>query len=141
LGQNQREHCKPYHQEEWTPRGDNPANLRANRAFRRMLILTHRTKAVETTMGTKKRTVKMVAKKIPSMLTPGLRLSNKSASKPKARTLTTRETSRQGSTCGLPALVEIPLTKRIHLIITSWRALTTGLSIQITSHEKKGHEI
>tara|TARA_B110001450_G_C17467155_1_gene418683 strand:+ start:335 stop:508 length:174 start_codon:yes stop_codon:yes gene_type:complete len=56
------------------PKGDNQANLRVNPDFKRMLISTHRTKVVETTMVTRKKTVKMDVKKIPSMLTPGPRL-------------------------------------------------------------------
>ena len=56
------------------PKGDNQANLRVNLAFKRMLISTHKTKVVETTMVTKKKTVKTDVKKIPLMLTPGPRL-------------------------------------------------------------------
>ena len=56
------------------PKGDNQANLRVNPDFKRMLISTHRTKVVETTMVTRKKTVKMDVKKIPSMRTPGPRL-------------------------------------------------------------------
>ena len=56
------------------PKGDNQANLRVNLDFKRMLISTHKTKVVETTMVMKKKMVKMAVKKIRLMLTLGPRL-------------------------------------------------------------------
>lgn len=54
------------------PKVDNQVNLRVNLDFKS--ISTLKTKVVETTMAMKKKMVKMNAKKIRLMLTPGPRL-------------------------------------------------------------------